>query len=187
MLAVVEYIDYAAQHTLEYNYMDHKKLKKGYYAVHNITFFDDGEQARIDFAGKRFIIIQLGKDYSDKESLQRKAKVDMLHKFLFMEKACYGFHFYTSNKYPLYYQSSELIRMEEMYDSWYRVLLFSAVTIDNEKRVRVDIFPDEHFILPKINNANISIENLEFWNQQRWMVEVKCVDGKPRAYFFGEF
>lgn len=73
-----------------------------------------------------------------------------------------------------YCQSSEQVAFETLGVDPRQVLLFSVVKIDNEKRIRVNICNNQHFILPRLSEfmhtPEIKINKLEFWNKMRWIV-----------------
>lgn len=180
LLAPVKYICNAVK-SMDYRYMSIDKLEKKYYTVQKATLVEiDGVQCvRVDLPEKRIIIMSLRHydDYYIDHLRELFEKADLENdSFTIMKLYCVNgknkFLFYRSRKEPLYYQASEPVAVEKLkYPT--QVLLFSTVEINNEKRIRVNVRNNRHFILPNLKYAIKDvdkIENLECWNKMRWTV-----------------
>lgn len=185
LLAPIKYVDYATPQTIKNKYVHITELERYYYyKVKNITFIacGDGEKphVRVDLNGRKFIIINLNV-YERLNVDQLKKLTETKYHVIMRYNTCPTnpevFNFFKSKKYVFDYQSSERVDWRELLDEgYYKVLLFSIVKINNENQVRVDIEHGRHFILPgafhQFPVIDITFDNIETWNNGRWMVEV---------------
>lgn len=155
----------------------------------------DVSHIRVDLQEKKFIFVKL----QHKESLNLekdiknlvKSKQTVIMKVLTDYKHCVLFYFYETKDFPLYYQDSELVDLSVL-KGHLKVVLLSVVKIDNQERIKVNISPKSHFILPE-DHTQITIDNFEYWSKRRLMVEVETRDmiyynwkDDYRFYFYGE-
>lgn len=178
LLAPAIYADYTTWKTIKNKYVDIDVLKRGYYAVKNITFItSNGDSSRkkcvrVDLNNKKFVIIDLNTHKHINEVYLEYLKNS--NNLVIMRKAWSELQFYETKNRP-HYHSSELIDWEDLSLTYkqYKVLLFSIVEIHDEKRIRVDIYNGKYFILPELEHTpRVYIDDLESWNEKRWKVRV---------------
>lgn len=189
LLATAKYIyDYSEkekkENNIECQYIAINKLEKKYYKVQKIGAVEINGKIciRIHLTENRITIIKKKKlDYSEEWVITGQLPfIDLKRISIFMrlyrEKRTNRLYIYESSEKPFNYQSSERVAYGtlDLDLNPRQVLLFSIVKIDNEKRIRVDICKNQHFILPKLSefkhSPEIKINKLEFWNKMRLLV-----------------
>lgn len=159
-------------------FMNYTRLEKGYYTVSKMKLIDRGSvtHVRVDLQNDKFIIIRLQHTESliIERNLKKLAKSSNMKimKVLTDTKDRVVFYFYESENFPLYYQESELLENWDKVHVPLNVLLLSVVKINNEERIKVNVFPRSYFILPK-EHTQVTVDNIEHFNKKRLMVNVE--------------
>lgn len=155
-------------------------LEDGYHRVKCLSFIKVNKQrrVRVDLLNNTYVIIPKDHfEYTEKnfneEDLQcmNRSQTMMLHFMLYVNRGIY-FHIYNFiYDPPLYYQNSIFKDLPAFGRGTFKVLLFSVVKKDGKDRIRVDVNPIHHFILPE-KNKEVTIDRLGWWNKQRLMVDI---------------
>lgn len=162
-------------------YVSLSKLEEGYHRVKCLSFTKVNKQRRVRvhfLDNDSYVIIpkdhfgytEKNFDESDLIDINYSKKM-MLHFTKDEDKKIY-FHIYDFIfDPPLYYEDSRFRELPAFGSGTYKVLFFSVVKKDGKDRIRVDVNPIHHFILPE-NDRTIKIEKLDYWNKQRLMVDI---------------
>lgn len=191
LLAPVIYGDCTTPNTVNNKFLNFETMEEGYYTVDRISFpVVSGEKhARVDLQSEKFIILELNDEkysISEKRLKALNSSNLIIMKLWLDERQRVGLFIYGTDEHPLYYQSSKLINMDEVINGYYKVLLFSIVKIDNQDRIRVDVYDKKHFIIPE-NRFKDIFDKLEWYNKQRFYVELdKWFDGTHTIHFYEE-
>lgn len=185
------YADYATPKTIKNKYTDIDMLEKGYYVVENITIITsngDESRFRVDLNCEKFVIIDLNihkhiKEYHLISLKKSKDLIIMRHTecglYLYAVEKQGKYFLYDAETYTECYHSTKQIDWKDLHMQrrlYYNVLFFSIVEIHGENRIRVDINDDhgqKYFILPELDHVpHVSIQDLNFWNNRRWLLSI---------------